>query len=130
MNLTSCTHRFDASLADIRLARVFASGVSKGAGCSQVVNEAVALIVGELAANAVLHAASPFTVSVHTHTDRVDVGVTDQSPGTPKITPVGSRVTGGRGLVIVGSLSLSWGVRPEATGGKTVWAAVDTCLSG
>jgi anti-sigma regulatory factor (Ser/Thr protein kinase) len=79
------------------------------------------LIVAELASNAVLHACSPFRVSVSRTSSEVKIAVRDASSILPEhvIGPVGRN--GGRGIWIVAALSELWDTDPEADG-KTIWA--------
>ncbi|MFF3323653.1 ATP-binding protein [Streptomyces sp. NPDC002889] len=89
--------------------------------------EAAAVVVAELAANAVAHGRLPgrgFRLSLILLPDsRLRVEITD--PRGDRL-PVVSRVPdeGGRGLVIVDALAADWGVRPYPPSGKTVWAEV------
>jgi anti-sigma regulatory factor (Ser/Thr protein kinase) len=87
--------------------------------------ETAALLVSELATNAVRHAgATDFVVEVQTFPDegRVWVGVTDTEPGLPVLRPPSVTAEHGRGMRLVASLADRWGARrrrrsPE----KTVW---------
>jgi hypothetical protein len=81
----------------------------------------VAIVVGELATNAVRHAGSGFTVSVMLATDVVRIQIEDARPlagshGDPPLP-----VSPDHGLGLVDAVSARWGVQP-ADGGKTVWA--------
>jgi anti-sigma regulatory factor (Ser/Thr protein kinase) len=80
--------------------------------------ETATLLVSELASNAVLHARSPFLVSVRQHEHALTVAVVDGSETRPEpreITP-----TRGRGLRLVETLANDWGVCPRE-GGKAVY---------
>lgn len=84
--------------------------------------EAAALVVSELAANAVLHSRSRhglFTVRAQTSPGCLRVEVADA--GGPW-EPGGDR-DGGRGLVIVAVLAAGCGVDGDA-GGRTAWATI------
>jgi anti-sigma regulatory factor (Ser/Thr protein kinase) len=80
------------------------------------------LVVSELATNAVMHAATPFTVSLGRLDGTLTLSVRDlsfdhpQGPARPRSTTLR-----GRGLHIVDVLSSAWGVTAERDG-KTVWA--------
>jgi len=81
----------------------------------------VAIVVSELAANAVRHARSGFTVSLTLAADAVWIRVEDARPlaglrGDPPLP-----VSPDHGLGLVDAVSARWGVQP-ADGGKTVWA--------
>lgn len=86
----------------------------------QLIDDA-ALIVSELAANAVVHAHSSYEVRM-TRTGRVvRLEVGDAGSGAPRTGSGDPSLTSGRGLLIVGALAADWGVRRDAAG-KTVWA--------
>jgi anti-sigma regulatory factor (Ser/Thr protein kinase) len=81
----------------------------------------VALLVSELATNAVVHARTPFRVTVKMRSDLVRVEVSDQAAGDlPVPSDVAPDVEGGRGLLFVDWLADRWGYSATA-GGKTVW---------
>ena len=78
------------------------------------------LLVSELAANAVLHARTPFTVAASRRADRVRVSVSDTSPVLPQAKVTSLSAATGRGLSLVGALATDHGVtRTES--GKEVW---------
>lgn len=86
----------------------------------------VGLVVGELAANAVTHARTAFTVSVHDGHDSVLLTVCDRSPELARCVNADVRETSGRGLAIVDALSRNWGVTTPTDGSKSVWASFPT----
>ncbi len=49
--------------------------------------------------------------------------VTDAFSRVPRPRPVDQEASGGRGMLVVGALSMEWGVEPSGEG-KTVWADV------
>ncbi|MBI2704791.1 MAG: ATP-binding protein [Actinobacteria bacterium] len=111
------TREFPPEAVAVRAARAF---VTESALCDGVDAEALALAVSELATNVILHANTPFIVTVERLSDGVRVGITDDNPTEPRIRDIGSATITGRGLAIVRSLSRYLHV--EATGpGKTVW---------
>ena len=84
-----------------------------------------ALVVSELAANAALHAGTPFTITVDSGEDRtVRVEVSDGSRRLPQQRAYGPQATTGRGLRLVEDIAASWGVI-DRDGGKTVWVVLD-----
>jgi anti-sigma regulatory factor (Ser/Thr protein kinase) len=85
--------------------------------------EVVEIIVSELAANAVIHAATPFTVRLFVGST-IRVEVFDANPDPPVLRRPASREAGGRGLVIVDGFADRWGSYPVEDG-KAVWAEVD-----
>ena len=82
----------------------------------------VQLVVSELATNAMVHARTPFKVTLHAFERTLLLEVEDGSQTGP--CRVASRVldTGGRGIAIVQLLSHDWGVDARTGGGKSVWA--------
>ncbi len=81
----------------------------------------VAIVVSELATNAVRHARSGFTVSVLLADGALRIRVEDARalPGSPGDLPL--PVWPDHGLGLVEAVSTRWGVQP-ADGGKAVWA--------
>jgi anti-sigma regulatory factor (Ser/Thr protein kinase) len=85
----------------------------------------IAVMVSELAANAVLHAHTGFRVRITDHVDgSVRIEVIDSGPGEPHLRMTTPEQAGGRGLRIVAEFADRWGVAHEAADGKTVWFAV------
>jgi len=85
------------------------------------------IIVAELASNAVVHARSPFRVSISRTKSEIKLSVSDAStvpPAQPdgKLGVLADR-QGGRGISMVASLSLTWDTQRE-TNGKTIWATM------
>jgi hypothetical protein len=108
-----------------RQARHFALELLRGwrleQRCGVNVASDVAVVVTELATNAVKHARSGFTVSLILAADAVRIRVEDARPlagahGDPPLP-----VSPDHGLGLVDAVSARWGVQP-ADGGKTVWA--------
>ncbi len=88
------------------------------------VREVVALLVSELATNAVRHAGTHFTVCVELAEGAIRVEVTDPAAEMPVRRSPSPTDTGGRGLHIVDRLAQDWGVIAESPAGKTVWFKV------
>lgn len=84
----------------------------------------VALLVSELATNAVLHARSDFDVCICVHDDRIRVEVTDANSRLPTLAAVPPDAHSGRGLMLVQALAVSWGVETHSNEGKTIWFEV------
>jgi len=116
------SQRFGSSLNQVGTARRFAISVVQEWGCDFI---DLGLVVGELAANAVVHGRSGFTVSLSCRWDRIVVEVADDNPGLPSMVVAPGAASSGRGLVIVDRLSKTWGVRPEPSGGKVIWADLE-----
>ena len=87
--------------------------------------EDVALIATELASNVILHAETPFTVTLQGDHESVLLTVRDGSALTPVVPVTHVMATHGRGLAIVAALSDRWGTTPNTNGGKSVWAWFD-----
>jgi hypothetical protein len=88
--------------------------------------ELVALMLSELATNAVQHAGTEFEVDITMTREAslycLRVGVTDQSPGLPVLPEPAADAPHGRGLRIVESLADAWGIEiRRGHPGKTVW---------
>ncbi|PKV87174.1 ATP-binding protein [Streptomyces sp. TLI_146] len=121
--------RFSSTRRGARLARILALGQLDAWGVphDSEGSDTAALIVAELAANAVLHGRVPgrdFELRLVLGTVlRIEVTDTraDRLPHRPE--PVGED-EGGRGLLLVEALARAWGVDGR-TPGKTVWAEVD-----
>ncbi|MFD8825997.1 ATP-binding protein [Streptomyces sp. NPDC059605] len=119
--------RFSATRRGARLARRLAVqqldawGTPYGSGLS----DALAVVVSELAANAVVHGLVPgrdfeLRLVVSAGTLRVEVSDARGERG-PELRPFRPGAESGFGLHLVGALATSWGVE-ERVVGKTVWA--------
>jgi anti-sigma regulatory factor (Ser/Thr protein kinase) len=87
-------------------------------------------VVSELATNAVVHAATAFTVTVVVDDGLVRVAVTDAKPLVAVTQrPFSASTTTGRGLRLVERMSRSWGVETTPTN-KTVWCEIVRTTSG
>jgi hypothetical protein len=83
--------------------------------------DAVRVVASELATNALLHAQTAFIVTLAVVDETLLLTVRDDSPSLPARRPRHDMDTSGRGLDIVDSLSLDWGIN-DAAGSKAVWA--------
>ena len=79
-----------------------------------------ALLTSELVTNAVLHAATPMSVTLHILPDRIRVDVADGNPAFPSLKEYGREAATGRGLTLFNTLASNWGVQ-AVDGGKIVW---------
>lgn len=111
---------FPPDSRSVRAARAF---VAEVVDAPDQVREDLALVVSELAANAVLHTPAAFTVTVRSLGDAVRVEVADSSPVLPQVKDHGDRAPTGRGLRIVDQLARGRGVQ-RTDDGKVVWAEV------
>ena len=85
--------------------------------------DTVALLVTELATNAVLHAGTAFRVVIDQSDSHIVVRVKDGSARVPAVRHYPTDAMTGRGLALVAQLADAWGVQPSATG-KEVWFEV------
>jgi anti-sigma regulatory factor (Ser/Thr protein kinase) len=81
----------------------------------------VQLVVSELATNAVIHAGTPFSVSVSSDGSVIRIAVSDWSAVRPVMREGSPGSVAGRGLRLVAAVADDWGVDPSPDG-KTVWA--------
>ncbi|MFK0101750.1 ATP-binding protein [Streptomyces sp. NPDC091040] len=126
---TDFVQRFSATRRGARLARRLAVqqldawGVAYGSQLS----DDVAVVVAELAANAVLHGhvtGRDFELRVTPETDGFRIEVSDaRGERRPELCAGGPAAEGGNGLRLVEALAAEWGVA-ERIVGKTVWARV------
>jgi anti-sigma regulatory factor (Ser/Thr protein kinase) len=108
----------------IRAVRQLVVETLRAWGEDQLVGDA-ALLVSELATNAVRHASSPFRVSISRSAGAVRIAVEDLGSGEPQLRPTDLERLGGRGVALVDAMSLSWGVEPAPVG-KVVWCELPT----
>ncbi|KAA6219068.1 ATP-binding protein [Streptomyces filamentosus] len=108
-----------------RLARLLAGEQLRSWGLGGV-TDAAEQVVAELTNNAVTHGHVPgrdFRLRVIATGSALRIEVTDtRGDREPVAGGRGRDEEGGRGLVIVGALARSWGVRPGPAPQKTVWA--------
>ena len=104
-------------------ARHFTVGTLRDWGAGDIAGDA-ALAVTELAANAIVHAHSAFTILLSVRDDLVRISVRDARPlpGTPGRTLAPAPL---HGLGAVDALASRWGVESLGNAGKTVW--VELC---
>lgn len=121
--------QFEPVATSVPLARRF---VLEAVGeVSSPVHAAIAVMISELASNAVVHARTPFDVRVAIDRDStagtVRIDVRDSGDGFPEpVVPPPRQERHGRGLFIVKSLADEWGItdaRDES--GKVVWFRVN-----
>jgi anti-sigma regulatory factor (Ser/Thr protein kinase) len=111
---------FPNSRDAVTKARHYVTGVLTDV--SRETKEAVALIVSELATNAIRHAATAFTVTVDQSSRRLRIEVTDSGGGEPHLRAPRPADPTGRGLRILDALADTWGVvSASPRKGKTVW---------
>ncbi|MEU4426686.1 ATP-binding protein [Actinoplanes sp. NPDC024001] len=84
-------------------------------------------VVSELVTNAVRHGGGSIALDLEAHGRDVVVSVSDGSPVLPR--PRTPDETGGLGLPLIASLTVSWDAQPYQ-GGKRVRAQLPPCPSG
>jgi two-component sensor histidine kinase len=82
------------------------------------VTQTVAVVVGELVTNAVLHGSPPVHLSVDLDANRVRIEVDDSDP------LVGPRHPESRGLRMVQDFATNYGISHGDSVGKTIWAEI------
>jgi anti-sigma regulatory factor (Ser/Thr protein kinase) len=114
---------FAPRLASAAEARQFVNAQLRSWECSDVAADAE-LAVSELAANAILHAESPFIVSLQWTGTQLRIEVSDHSSSVPVPAPFAAASRSGWGLMILDKVVDSWGVE-ALDGGKVVWAEIN-----
>ncbi|MGI8750887.1 MAG: ATP-binding protein [Acidimicrobiales bacterium] len=117
------TRSFEPEAEQVLAARHFVASSLARWG---LINPDVALLVSELATNAVLHARSEFEVCVAAVAERIRVEVSDFNSRLPTMVTVPADAYSGRGLMLLQALAGSWGVESHANEGKTIWFEVPT----
>jgi anti-sigma regulatory factor (Ser/Thr protein kinase) len=112
--------RFDADIESPRLARAWAAPHLERWHLGHHI-PALMIVLSELATNAVIHAHTPFTVTLELADGELRVKVSDDSPRPPVPREAAPEEVGGRGLVAVAGLTDRWGSHRQGAG-KVVWA--------
>jgi len=99
--------------------RGFVADVLEDWGSDQLVDDAL-IVACELATNALIHARSPFWLSITRSSDVVEIAVRDASTQRPEQRPIDPNRMGGRGIALINVLAREWGTRAESDC-KTVW---------
>ncbi len=128
--LVTRSELFECDRGSVKAARRFIAECVEQLGLASV--RRVQLMVSELATNAVVHARSPFDVTVERLSDQaVRVEVRDFGDGIPRLFNPGVEAEGGRGLQIVNLLAETWGVDTRLGGrGKSTWFTVNIGADG
>jgi len=107
------------------VARLEAAGALVRAGVRGQPLDDAKTVVAELVANAIVHAGTPFTVTVDAEATGVRIDVSDGSPEPPHCLGAPGSWPG-CGLRIVAALAAAWGWQRRASGpGKAVWAYLE-----
>jgi len=116
--------RFPAQPASVTAARRFVTDAVIDAGATDLVDDA-RLLVSELATNAVVHARTEFSVTVHAGSGGVHVEVQDGDDRVPARAANApgrgdARAESGRGMQLLDAAATDWGYR-QLDHGKSVW---------
>lgn len=115
------SREFAASLGSIGQARRFVVAALETDGHGGTADDA-ALVVTELATNAIVHAQSAFTVTITTGADRIRITVRDRTAlSAPGGDGPALRAAPLHGLGAVAAMAARWGAAPAGSG-KDVWA--------
>ena len=110
----------DGAPSSVSRARHFARAVLVAGGATDA-DWPVTQVVSELATNAVVHAGTPFVLSISHDASHIRVAVTDGRPlARASMRRLSNETTTGRGLRLVQTLGQAWGV-DQTDGEKTVW---------
>jgi anti-sigma regulatory factor (Ser/Thr protein kinase) len=113
---------FSAAARNVSAARRFVAD-TLAAWNADAFEWAALTAVSELTTNAVLHARTGFTLSLHLDDDLLRLAVTDQSVKLPRPRSSSDQASTGRGLNVVYALAAAHGVE-STSAGKTVWCVV------
>jgi anti-sigma regulatory factor (Ser/Thr protein kinase) len=84
------------------------------------VSDVAVLLTSELVTNVIVHARTPMRLELDVHDESVRVAIADDVPRQPTMRPAHDARLTGRGMNLVASLAMHWGVDP-APPGKKVW---------
>jgi CheY-like chemotaxis protein len=110
-----------AGPGQVAAARRFVARRCRALGCHHEIENAV-LIASELVTNALIHAHTGCVVQVAANDQRLRIEVWDSVEGTPDPKSPRPDEASGRGLMLISTLCVGWGVQTNTAGGKTVWA--------
>jgi anti-sigma regulatory factor (Ser/Thr protein kinase) len=119
LGFTEETRSFPYELDSARAARHYVT--ARLAMADESLSGDVSIVVTELAANAVRHARSAFTVTIARSAHSIRIAVQDNAPLVPGADGGQVEVKQGHGLSVVAELARRWGV-DRRPGGKMVWA--------
>ncbi|MGH7910799.1 MAG: ATP-binding protein [Candidatus Dormibacteraceae bacterium] len=120
--MSEATAMFHGALESVGDARHFVQRVLLEWG-AEVCDTEASLLITELATNSVIHAKSPFDVTMTLDERGLRISVSDRSSRLPLPKTYSMKATTGRGLRLVAAYADAWGVEPHRKG-KTVWCAL------
>lgn len=116
---------FACAPAAVPAARRFVTDTLRGWDLSHIVDDA-AIVVTELATNAVVHAGTEFVVKLTRRKGRIHIAVSDGNrTGFVQPSPPDAGAGSGRGLHLVGAIARRWGSGLNGEG-KLVWAEINS----
>jgi anti-sigma regulatory factor (Ser/Thr protein kinase) len=118
--LTQQARQFPAAASAPRAARSFVTETLRRWSLDPLV-DAAAIVVTELATNAVRHAHTAFVVAITVRANGVEIAVRDGSRMPPVAREPDLSPLTGRGLLLIAALAHGWGTQ-DLDGGKLVWA--------
>ena len=83
--------------------------------------DSVVLSLTELVTNSIRHGTGPVDIELAGDEASLCLAVRDCSDDLPSQRGARPDAEGGRGIVVMESVTTRWGVRPLPSGGKTVW---------
>jgi anti-sigma regulatory factor (Ser/Thr protein kinase) len=116
----ACSRVYDPIPESVPAARHFVLDVLRSWGHEMLTTDA-ALVVSELATNALSHAVTPFRAVVYRRGGGLRIGVEDATDAPLEPRERSPEAVSGRGVAIVAALSDQWGF-DRVAGGKVVWA--------
>jgi anti-sigma regulatory factor (Ser/Thr protein kinase) len=120
--IAEATARFAAGVDAPRAARRFVTSVlERRPYLGMLEADEAELVVSELATNAVIHAGTPFSVTVALNGSTIRISVRDWNQTAPIVRDAPPEARSGRGLRLVDAITHDWGVERDPEG-KTVWA--------
>jgi anti-sigma regulatory factor (Ser/Thr protein kinase) len=124
--------QFPAELESVVASRRMVGAALRSWELDDSVASDATLTVSELVTNSVLHAGTPFSLTVRRLGDGVRIEVRDDNGHLPVVgvsNPedlLANRSMTGRGLALVAASADRWGADPISEGGKVVWAELGT----
>ena len=118
--MPSASDSFPPTPESVGRARLFTRRTLASWGADGLEDD-VRAVTSELATNALLHARTPFTLTLTLNGDRLRLTLADGSTIRPRMRRFdNAESTTGRGLRMVARLTQAWGVRNRGSG-KAVW---------
>jgi hypothetical protein len=117
----SASEEFEPYIGELSSVRRFVSQAVDDLGRN---GHDLVLVASELAANAVVHARTRFTVALSLDGRLLRIEVTDLNPHLPVPLIAAPEAESGRGLAVVEALSTDWGIADISGPGKVVWATL------